>query len=965
MHYKSIYVRDFGIFNNQKLENLSSDIVVIGGKNRAGKSSFFNVLRYLPFSLPQDDSIPPALKKYYIEAELKREGEEPYRLILDGYSKTEAVDSSGNRLDASHLFGELDQLSYQQLFTISLDELQRLNSLTKNKKEQKRIYSILLGAGLSELTKIPEIADKYFNKAKNIGGKLGNPEVSSFKSYTLQIKKAEKKRDEALKEISYFNRQRQKLKKTKKEIKDLDTQIYNLERREFLLDLLKNNYQKLENIEELELKYKNRERSAVSEFEPELLRKAENLKKELQIKKQEVEEEKNSLLNIVSDNNFKDFADKLVNKRNELNTYFNKKELLQERINNLIGEQKEIKRALNELKSELKSLNLKWENPLAKLANIKIDFINQKKLSAEINEYKDLKSRKNKIENELEELKLELSLKENKLDELDFISSDKIIKRAAGTLGIAGISAAAAFFYDQNLIFFLILAAGAAVSVYFLGSYKNSRLKSQSKAEIESEISVLNKKIKSSDKNYQQLKKNLNEQKKSLDNYADRLSLEEDNYLSFLNDYYREIKDKKRRLSRLELKEKEADRREEELFKEINKMYKLLKDIYSIFDEKKLAEIDDFELNNLNSYKEKLFNMLDQLHQYSEIAAAFKQKKSSLESLKTEIAQFLGDFRKEKNIEKRLNNYLEELNKAEEFEKINKKLKEQRSQLAYSLNSSDKSKKYLREIKNNFELKNFKENPEQSEAELIFRAIYKEYSSAAAVKKEHKSVETNLEDLIQKKKNLNREITTLNNEIEKLSTSDKIEKAQKEINQARSELKKLAERYAVNKSVYFILKKLRSRMIKKAEDELLKPAADILAEITDNEYQKIEAAANLEEAEFKTADSEAGSLKNTSALSRGSLEQLFLAVRISRIKEIKPPLPVVLDDSFVNFDRSHLYNTAEIISRLASKNQIFILSCHPHLINLISQLNSSAQYWKLEKGKFELSEAEALKNYLS
>ena len=599
------------------------------------------------------------------------------------------------------------------------------------------------------------------------------------------------------------------------------------------------------------------------------------------------------------------------------------------------------------------------------MANIKIDFISQKKLAAEINEFRDLKSKKNKVEDELDKLKLELSQKKSKVDELNSTPLDKILKRAAGILGAAGAGAAAAVFYDQNLVFFMILFLTAAAAAYFAVSYNSSRLKSQNRAEINSEIDRLNNRIKNLEKNHEQLIEELSDQKKSLDNYAAELSLEEDNYLSFLSDYYREIKDKKRRLSRIKLKEKEADRREEKLFKEINKIYKLLKDIYSIFDQQKIAELDGLELNNLNSYEEKLFNMLDQLYQYSEIAAAFKQKKKSLESLKAEIDRFLADFQKEKNEEKRLINYIEELNKAEEFEKINKNLAEQRSQLDYSLNSSDKSKKYLKEIKKEFELKDSKENYEQSEAERVFRAIYQEYSSLDAVKKEQKSVEADLKELKQKKKKLNKEITTLNNEIEKLSTSDKIEKAQKQINQARSELEKLAERYAVNKSVYFILKKLRSRMIRKAEDELLKPAADILAEITDNEYQKIEAAANLEEAEFKTADSEADSLKNTAALSRGSLEQLFLAVRISRIKEIKPPLPVVLDDSFVNFDRSHLYNTTEIISRLASKNQIFILSCHPHLIKLISQLSSSAQYWKLEKGKFELSEAEALKNYLS
>ncbi|MFW6229945.1 MAG: AAA family ATPase [Halanaerobium sp.] len=48
MYYKKIYIRDFGIFQNQTLNNISKNLVVIGGKNRAGKSTFLKLLRYLP-----------------------------------------------------------------------------------------------------------------------------------------------------------------------------------------------------------------------------------------------------------------------------------------------------------------------------------------------------------------------------------------------------------------------------------------------------------------------------------------------------------------------------------------------------------------------------------------------------------------------------------------------------------------------------------------------------------------------------------------------------------------------------------------------------------------------------------------------------------------------------------------------------------------------------------------------------
>jgi len=170
-------------------------------------------------------------------------------------------------------------------------------------------------------------------------------------------------------------------------------------------------------------------------------------------------------------------------------------------------------------------------------------------------------------------------------------------------------------------------------------------------------------------------------------------------------------------------------------------------------------------------------------------------------------------------------------------------------------------------------------------------------------------------------------------------------------------LRGLAERYAVNKSVYFILKKLRERIISRAEDELLSPAADILARITENEYQAIQTADNLEDAEFRTLLSDGSSFDSVGHLSRGTMEQLFLSVRLSRIKEIEPPLPLVIDDSLVNFDRNHLYNAADVISELGETHQIFILSCHPHFAEFLDALSDNIQYWKLDKGSFSKSSA--------
>jgi uncharacterized protein YhaN len=106
-------------------------------------------------------------------------------------------------------------------------------------------------------------------------------------------------------------------------------------------------------------------------------------------------------------------------------------------------------------------------------------------------------------------------------------------------------------------------------------------------------------------------------------------------------------------------------------------------------------------------------------------------------------------------------------------------------------------------------------------------------------------------------------------------------------------------------------------------------------------------------------------MSSSKELSRGTKEQLFLAVRISRIKEIMPALPVILDDSFVNFDIAHTKNTVKALIELSKTHQIFVLTCHGTLVDLISSQSKAAQYFKLDKGKFTKSHGEDLKKYLN
>ena len=107
---------------------------------------------------------------------------------------------------------------------------------------------------------------------------------------------------------------------------------------------------------------------------------------------------------------------------------------------------------------------------------------------------------------------------------------------------------------------------------------------------------------------------------------------------------------------------------------------------------------------------------------------------------------------------------------------------------------------------------------------------------------------------------------------------------------------------------------------------------------------------SAEEFESILAD---GQAQRTGELSRATAEQLFLAIRLARIRRHESSLPVLLDDSLTNFDPGHHIRTLQTISELADTNQVFLLTCHPELLDRVDAHTDTAQYWCLEGGRFD------------
>jgi len=79
-----------------------------------------------------------------------------------------------------------------------------------------------------------------------------------------------------------------------------------------------------------------------------------------------------------------------------------------------------------------------------------------------------------------------------------------------------------------------------------------------------------------------------------------------------------------------------------------------------------------------------------------------------------------------------------------------------------------------------------------------------------------------------------------------------------------------------------------------------------------------------------------GAEKSPLDLSRGTREQLYLALRFGLIREFgerAEPLPVIVDEILVNFDPERTKRAAEAFAKLSETNQVLVFTCHPTMVD--------------------------------
>jgi DNA repair exonuclease SbcCD ATPase subunit len=107
--------------------------------------------------------------------------------------------------------------------------------------------------------------------------------------------------------------------------------------------------------------------------------------------------------------------------------------------------------------------------------------------------------------------------------------------------------------------------------------------------------------------------------------------------------------------------------------------------------------------------------------------------------------------------------------------------------------------------------------------------------------------------------------------------------------------------------------------------------SNILREVTDGKYSQVRF--DRHSLKFEVYSNELDDwVDPESHLSRGTIDQLYLAARLALVRiisEEKNPV-IILDDPFVTFDNDRRRNALKVLKRFAERYQIFLLTCHDH-----------------------------------
>ena len=267
-----------------------------------------------------------------------------------------------------------------------------------------------------------------------------------------------------------------------------------------------------------------------------------------------------------------------------------------------------------------------------------------------------------------------------------------------------------------------------------------------------------------------------------------------------------------------------------------------------------------------------------------------------------------------------------------EKEKIDNELKEKITILNSEINLlEENTKKLEKEINQEKEDILFKFNLEKKD-------ILGEANNKIDFNIEEKTkIETELEN--SNKKIVEYKLKLNSSEYEENSINNKLEdfiSKEEEYENLQEQLSEVQEKNKCILATKDLLEKAYEKMKSNVTPKFTQNLSNIACDISNGKYKKV----IFNEEKGLVVELENGEYISANRLSAGTIDELYLSLRLSMLDEISnEKMPIILDESFAYFDDERLKNSLIFLAEQSKEHQIIILTCSNRERQILDSIN--------------------------
>ena len=193
--------------------------------------------------------------------------------------------------------------------------------------------------------------------------------------------------------------------------------------------------------------------------------------------------------------------------------------------------------------------------------------------------------------------------------------------------------------------------------------------------------------------------------------------------------------------------------------------------------------------------------------------------------------------------------------------------------------------------------------------------------------------EAELVDIDAQRSDLDTERGAIRTTLDGLASEEDSSRLRLERHRLSEELQGHARDWAVRTIAESLIRQAQGKFERERQPDVIRHAERFFLDVTDGAYQGVYSPLGSSEINVRDA---AGNIRTPQQLSRGTREQLFLALRFGLILELgqrSERLPVIVDEALVNFDPTRGTRAAGSFIDLSETNQVLVFTCHPQIVD--------------------------------